>query len=144
MKHTIPLVTAILGMGVLVMGCRHKEKEVRHEYENDVDVVYVAKPPPPLIVENRYACPSEQYVWVNGYWYWSGHKYVWRKGRWVRPPRHGEYWIEPRYEKHKRGYRYVPGHWDNKPPKHYKEPKHHDKPKKHHDKHHDKKKKHRK
>jgi hypothetical protein len=151
MKNAIVWGAMVSMVVATAAGCREKKHTVR--YENEPEVIYVQEPPPPLIVENCPPCPAQNYVWINGYWCWSGKKYVWKKGRWVPPRHHGEYWIEPRYEKHRHGYRYVPGYWDKKPPKHHaKPPKHHDEPKnpkKHHDKppkpkHHDKHDKHHK
>lgn len=132
MKKTIVWGTMLLVLIAMLAGCREKKHKVK--YENEPEVVYVQDAPPPLIVENCPPCPRENYVWINGYWYWNGKKYCWKKGRWAPPRHHGEYWIEPRYEKHKRGYRYVPGYWDKKPPKHYDKPRHYDKRDKHYDK----------
>lgn len=141
MKKAFVWTMVLSAVVVTAAGCHQKEHKVK--YENEPEVIYITEPPPPLIVEKCPPCPTKNYVWVNGYWSCNGKKYVWKKGCWV-PPRHkGEYWIEPRYDKHKKGYHYTPGHWDKKPPKHHDKPKkHHDKPKKHHDKpkkHHDKK-----
>ncbi len=122
----------------MVMGC-HKKKEVRYESDDEVYYDgYIAEPPPPMIVETQPPCPNETFVWVGGFWFWDNHHYVWRKGHWAPPPHHG-YWYPPEYKKHKKGYRYQPGHWDKKPPKHYKPPKHnkHDKHYDRHEKHYD-------
>lgn len=142
MKYTLLTGAAMLVAAGLVTGC-HEKKEVR--YDDEVyDDVYIAEPPPPLIVETCPPCPNETFVWVGGFWFWNNNHYVWRKGRWAPPPPHHGYWYPPEYRKYKHGYRYQPGYWDKKPPKHHNEPpKHHDNPPPpKHDKHYDKHDKH--
>ena len=43
-------------------------------------------PPPPRVV--AVPPPRYGYVWVPGYWRWSGHRHVWVNGYWIRE-RHG-------------------------------------------------------
>jgi hypothetical protein len=54
-------------------------------------------PPPPVRVGVVGVAPGPGYVWVGGYQRWTGNGYVWVAGRWVRPPRGGMVWIQPRY-----------------------------------------------
>jgi hypothetical protein len=69
-------------------------------------------PPPPrqeVIVER----PYPEAVWIGGFHEYDPvtNVYVWRPGRWDRPPHPRMRWIAPRY-KHRRGeYIYVPGRW---------------------------------
>src|SRR5689334_10417298 len=67
---------------------------------------YVAAPPPPPVY---YAPPAPRpgFVWVSGYYYPVGARYVWRQGYWTRPPYAGAVWVGPRYE----GRRYYNGYW---------------------------------
>jgi hypothetical protein len=59
-------------------------------------VIRVA-PPPPVRVGVVGVAPGPGYVWVGGYQRWTGSGYVWVAGRWVRPPRAGVIWVQPRY-----------------------------------------------
>ncbi|MGA2581867.1 MAG: YXWGXW repeat-containing protein [Tepidisphaeraceae bacterium] len=76
------------------------------------DYVIVNQPPPPIVVEEqRPDAPGLGYVWVDGYYGWSGQQYVWAPGRWEMPPSGFGIWIGPRYDRDQRGYRYTAGHW---------------------------------
>jgi hypothetical protein len=59
-------------------------------------VIRVA-PPPPVRVGVVGVAPGAGYVWIGGYQRWTGSGYVWVAGRWVRPPRAGVVWVQPRY-----------------------------------------------
>src|ERR1700733_8801858 len=49
-------------------------------------VTVVAQPPPVARVEVAPPAPGAGYVWLPGYWGWSGAAYVWYPGRYdVRP-----------------------------------------------------------
>ena len=67
---------------------------------------YYAPPPPPAVAYYP-PSPAPGYVWVPGYYYPAGPRYVWRAGYWARPPYAGAVWVGPRYA---RG-RYYGGHW---------------------------------
>lgn len=71
--------------------------------------VYV-DPPPPRVEYPGYA-PVAGYVWIGGYWNWSGHRHEWVPGRWDSP-RHGHRWVEPRWERDGRHWRQRPGRWE--------------------------------
>lgn len=60
-------------------------------------------PPPPA-----YASDS---AWIDGYWLWSGNRYVWQAGYW-QPQRADMLWIPAHYSWTPRGYIFVPGYWD--------------------------------
>jgi hypothetical protein len=69
---------------------------------------YVAPaPPPPSPVAYYAPAPGPGYVWINGYYYPSGARYVWRPGYWVRPPHPHAVWVAPRYH---HGHFYA-GYW---------------------------------
>ena len=74
--------------------------------------VYVRIGPPAPIVERRVVAPGPGYVWIPGYHVWNGRAYVWRGGRWDRPPRAGARWVAPRWVHNRRnGWYLVEGHW---------------------------------
>ena len=69
-------------------------------------VGYYAPPPAAYYAPAPvYARPG--YVWVNGYQYPVGSRWVWREGYWARPPYAGARWVAPRYY----GGRYYAGYW---------------------------------
>lgn len=49
--------------------------------------VVVIRRPPPARVEVITARPGPDFVWIRGYWTWSGSDYEWVDGRWDRPVR---------------------------------------------------------
>lgn len=71
--------------------------------------VYV-DPPPPRVEYPGYA-PVAGYVWIGGYWNWTGHRHEWVPGRWDAP-RQGHRWVEPRWEREGRYWRQRPGRWE--------------------------------
>ena len=54
-------------------------------------LVEVDYPPPPARVEFMEAPPSNDAVWINGEWLWSGRRWSWRRGAWVVPPTRAAY-----------------------------------------------------
>ena len=75
--------------------------------------VFVRIAPPRPVVERVAVRPAAGFVWVGGYYRWSGRAYVWVPGSWVRPPRPAAVWIAPHwdYSAVRRGYVFVPGYW---------------------------------
>jgi len=55
--------------------------------------------------------PSDEHIWVAGYWAWQSSQYVWVPGRWVIPPRAGATWVPPRWEREGTRYRFYDGYW---------------------------------
>jgi hypothetical protein len=74
-------------------------------------VVYVDSAPPAVRVEAAIASPGPGYVWVPGYWNWSGSAYLWAPGIWQLPPRPHARWIAPEWRHTSRGWYRVDGHW---------------------------------
>jgi hypothetical protein len=74
-------------------------------------VYYSNVPPPPLRAEAFGVAPGPGYVWVNGYWGWSGGAHAWVAGRWVRPPRPHAVWVAPYWERQGARYRFHEGRW---------------------------------
>ena len=72
-------------------------------------VVQPAQPPPPK-VELMAPSPGVAYVWVPGGWEWRG-RWVWARGFWGLPPRHGAVWVGGGWVYRGHGYVWVRGHW---------------------------------
>jgi hypothetical protein len=72
---------------------------------------YVIEQPPPERIEVVEASPGPAYVWVPGYWTWTGAEYSWSSGRWVVPPRGHNHWVRGRWERRGHHWRRVDGHW---------------------------------
>lgn len=53
--------------------------------------VEINQPPPPLPAYAQPPCPGDGYLWVPGYWAYSG-GYYWVPGTWVLPPEAGLLW----------------------------------------------------
>lgn len=73
--------------------------------------VYVRVGPPAPVVEARIVAPSPAYVWVPGYYTWTGAAYVWAPGRYALPPRAHAVWVAPHWVRERRGWYLVEGHW---------------------------------
>ena len=72
---------------------------------------YGPPPPPPPPHEAMVRGSHGGRVWVPGYYRWTGNRYRWVEGRWMRPPRHGQVWV-PGYRAPRRGgYVWVEGYW---------------------------------
>lgn len=80
-------------------------------YHVDHDEEYVEHAPPAPYVEVVPPMPGPTYVWVPGYWYWTGRGYVWQPGRYAVPPAPGHVWVRHGWVFHNGRYRYVPGRW---------------------------------
>jgi hypothetical protein len=68
-------------------------------------------PPPPHVFGPVGAAPGPGWVWTDGYYDWGGGNWMWRPGRWARPPRQGYVWRGPTYERYRNGYRMREGRW---------------------------------
>jgi hypothetical protein len=111
-----------LGMGLLaIAGC-------------SVDVyappprgeVYIAEPAPPppadeeVIVdgppepyyEAPPPAPGVDFVWIEGEWAWSGHRWVWRHGHYDRRPYGRDHWVAARWRHGDHGWVRVEGRWE--------------------------------
>jgi len=72
---------------------------------------YATTPPPPLRVETYGPAPGAGYIWIQGYWGYSGNNYVWMPGRWERPPSGRRQWQSGYWENRANRYRWHAGHW---------------------------------
>lgn len=75
-------------------------------------VEYIPEAPPPsLEVGPNIPAPSDEAIWVSGFWIWQGHRYIWSPGCWhtVRP----DYvWVPASYIWTPHGFIFVGGYWD--------------------------------
>src|SRR2546428_4255048 len=55
--------------------------------------VVVTRPPPPVRVETQTVAPGPGYIWITGYWRWTGTTYLWVPGTWVVRPRPSTVWV---------------------------------------------------
>lgn len=67
--------------------------------------------PPAPIVETVGVAPYPGYVWLGGYWNWTGERHVWVPGRW-EAPRRGYHWVPHRWVQAGGGWRMAQGHWE--------------------------------
>src|SRR5574343_29308 len=67
-------------------------------------------PPPPRVEYPGYA-PAVGYMWIGGYWAWTGYRHEWVPGRWA-PPRPGYRWVEPRWIHDGRYWHQQGGRWE--------------------------------
>ena len=74
--------------------------------------VVVESAPPPARVEVIGDPPRPEFVWVAGYWDWSGMDYVWVPGRWEVPPHGHHRWVPDSWERHGKKWRHSRGRWD--------------------------------
>ncbi len=72
---------------------------------------WVTVAPPEPVVEVRAVSPGPDFIWIPGYYDYSGGGYVWVAGRWARPPHRNAEWVPDRWEHQDKGYRHVKGHW---------------------------------
>lgn len=73
-------------------------------------VMIAPQAPPPMIVEPVLVAPAPGYIWIGGYWSWSGDRHVWTRGHWA-PPRPGYHWVPRRWSQGPGGWHQHGGHW---------------------------------
>jgi hypothetical protein len=73
-------------------------------------VIRVA-PPAPVQVGVVGRAPGPGYVWTNGYYRWHGGRYVWVSGSWLRSPRVGMIWVQPRWAHQGSNWVFYKGYW---------------------------------
>jgi hypothetical protein len=72
--------------------------------------VMVDEAPPPPIVEEVYAAPGPDYVWVGGLWTWNS-AWVWAPGHYVHSPHPGAVWVAGSWARSGRGWSWNAGRW---------------------------------
>ena len=73
--------------------------------------VYVGTAPPRPVVEVAAVSPGDGYVWIPGYYRWSGRSYFWVHGRWEHAPRGRRAWVPGRWHSGRHGWYWVSGYW---------------------------------
>jgi hypothetical protein len=69
--------------------------------------------PQATVVATRPPRPSDDYVWIEGYWAWRNDRYEWVESHWQQPPRSNAVWVAPRWERRSDGkYTFYEGYWD--------------------------------
>jgi hypothetical protein len=112
---TLPLLRAAALASVLILasGCVVAVRPAPVVYEQPVapGEVVVTEDPPAPIYETVGVAPGPGYLWIGGYYHWSGGGWVWYRGHYARPPHPGAAWVRARYEV--RGGRrvYIAGYW---------------------------------
>lgn len=66
--------------------------------------------PPPVRIERPGPPPAVGYIWIDGFWNWSGGRHVWMPGHW-EPHRPGQRWEPHRWEHGQRGWERRGGAW---------------------------------
>jgi hypothetical protein len=105
---------ALLSVLALSSGCVVAVRPAPVVYEQPVAApgeVIVSEDPPAPVYETVGIAPGPGYLWIGGYYHWSGGGWVWYRGHYARPPHPGAAWVRARYEN--RGGRrvYVAGYW---------------------------------
>jgi hypothetical protein len=67
--------------------------------------------PPRARHEQRSARPYRDAVWIRGSWDRQDDRWTWISGRWERPSDRHSRWIDARYRREGRAWRYEPAHW---------------------------------
>lgn len=79
-----PAVVSVVAGALVACGSSFKTAELG-EHPKD-DYVVVEYPPPPAKIEQPPEPPDDRCVWVDGHWRYSGRRWEWQSGEWVRPP----------------------------------------------------------
>lgn len=98
------IVAALAATSTLLAGCVVAPAPVYPE-------AVMVEPPPPRIEYPGYP-PFVGYIWIGGYWTWTGHRHEWVPGRW-EAPRPGYRWIAPRWERDGSHWRQHEGRWEH-------------------------------
>ena len=67
--------------------------------------------PPLLPVYAQPPIPGPGYLWIPGYWAWSGYEYYWVPGYWALPPAADLYWTPPYWAWNDGQYVFYAGYW---------------------------------
>jgi hypothetical protein len=69
--------------------------------------------PPRSRYERRAPRPNRDSVWIRGYWDRQGDQWGWVSGRWEQPRDRRAHWVNARYAREGRAWRYEPAHWSH-------------------------------
>jgi hypothetical protein len=103
---------AVASLLALTSGCvvAIRPAPVATVYAEPGEVIVNDAPPPP-ITEYVGVAPGPGFLWIGGYYHWSGARWVWYRGHYERPPHAGARWYGPRYEVHGGHRVYIHGYW---------------------------------
>lgn len=112
-RQIITIVGGAVLTGLLLTGCSsHRAYRPVVATAPTGEVVVVSEAPPALRREVIGVAPSAQHVWVQGYWTYRSHRWVWMAGHYELRPRAGAAWIPGQWDRTSRGWVWLPGHWD--------------------------------
>lgn len=100
------LAVTCLALGAGLSGCVVAPYPSRGDEGGPVVMVE----PPPVRIERPGPPPAVGYLWIDGFWNWSGGRHVWMPGHW-EPRRAGERWEPHRWERSHRGWEPRGGRW---------------------------------
>ena len=114
-KTIIPLrilAASVAGM-LLLSGCAgHRHPYYVHgPVPAGLQVSFIVQSPPAprrVTVPPR---PVKSAIWIDGYWDWTGVRFVWVDGYWNRNPPPGQVWERSRWIHTNRGWYRTPGRW---------------------------------
>src|SRR2546430_14944084 len=92
----LALLAAVPLAGCVVRSAGYGEEAQYPAPSDGYAEVQVNAPPPAAVVEARPYPPGPGYVWVDGYWDWTGYDWYWVNGFWA-PPRGGYVYVRPSY-----------------------------------------------
>ncbi len=103
------LLLPLVGM-LLCSGCIYSHRAMAPTGRT----IIVQQEPPPPRQEVRTISPGPTHTWVEGYWAYSGNRWVWVPGHWENRPRTDAVWMPGHWDKDpaQRGWVWTPGHWE--------------------------------
>jgi hypothetical protein len=107
---------ALLSLLALGSGCVVAVRPAPVVYEQPVPPappgeVIVTEDPPAPIYETVGIAPGPGFIWIGGYYHWTGGRWVWYRGHYARPPHPGAAWVGARYEFRGGRRTYIAGYW---------------------------------
>ncbi len=105
-------VTCLSG-ALLLSGCAgHRHPPYGHgRVPVGLQVTFITQAPPPPRRVAISPAPVAGAIWIDGYWNWTGARFVWVDGFWDRNPPRGNVWERSRWMHTKRGWYRKPGRW---------------------------------
>lgn len=90
-----------------------RQRETYEDRQGSFHIRLMNEAPPQARRERRMARAHRDDVWIRGYWDVQDDQWSWVSGRWDRPRDRGVRWVNARYEREGRAWRYEPAHWSN-------------------------------